>query len=361
MDKRIKTVWVLSILTLLIIFLCQGVWLYLQYDNSCKAVALRMETVCDSAFNLEYAQRYNLMRKQSDGKDAKMVVWSGLLDESKNRNGRRGFLYGTCDIETKSALTDTVWLRGLTDDNSSKMVYYWSMSKKRKFQTAVIDSMLLDKGLDKMKNQHYVKTDSVFYPAQYTVGGFLHKHLHVIFSTNAICKQALSFDVDIPMEWAFFAIMWPVVVSLLVLSILSACLIYQIRTIMIQKRIDALRREFLKNMIYEMKQPAADNGASGEQPIRIGHTDFYYHQNELRCANERVIITSRQAEILKTLCDNLNKEVSRQQLLNDVWGDDSYANSLALNVQMTYLRRALAGDDSIGIETVIKKGYTLHG
>ena len=51
--------------------------------------------------------------------------------------------------------------------------------------------------------------------------------------------------------------------------------------------------------------------------------------------------------------------VEREQILRIVWGDDSNANSLALNVQITYLRRILEDDASIAIVSLKKKGYIL--
>jgi DNA-binding response OmpR family regulator len=56
---------------------------------------------------------------------------------------------------------------------------------------------------------------------------------------------------------------------------------------------------------------------------------------------------------------NVNKTVSRDTLLDAVWGTASYANSLALNVQMSYLRRSLKNDPSVRIESLMKKGYML--
>lgn len=46
--------------------------------------------------------------------------------------------------------------------------------------------------------------------------------------------------------------------------------------------------------------------------------------------------------------------------MKHVWGTSSYANSLALNVQITYLRKALRNDSSVKIESLMKKGYVLH-
>lgn len=51
--------------------------------------------------------------------------------------------------------------------------------------------------------------------------------------------------------------------------------------------------------------------------------------------------------------------VEREYILKTIWGDDSHANSLALNVQITYLRRILEEDQLISIISLKKKGYVL--
>ena len=97
-----------------------------------------------------------------------------------------------------------------------------------------------------------------------------------------------------------------------------------------------------------------------KEVYQLGHTTFDYTNNELRTQANKVMITSRQAEILRMLIKNKGSVVSREQLLEHVWGDTSYANSLALNVQITYLRKALKEDTSIIIESLMKKGYLLR-
>lgn len=98
-----------------------------------------------------------------------------------------------------------------------------------------------------------------------------------------------------------------------------------------------------------------------EETYRFGNTVFNYNTNELRTASSKVLITSRQADILRLLALNVNNAVPRNQLLEVVWGAVSYANSLALNVQITYLRKALKNDPSVRIESLMKKGYVLRG
>ena len=101
--------------------------------------------------------------------------------------------------------------------------------------------------------------------------------------------------------------------------------------------------------------------AGQEESFHFGNTTFNYTTNEIRTGNNKVLITSRQADLLRILATNLNLAVDRDLLLETVWGTSSYANSLALNVQVTYLRKALHNDPSTGIVSLPKKGYMLRG
>ncbi len=66
----------------------------------------------------------------------------------------------------------------------------------------------------------------------------------------------------------------------------------------------------------------------------------------------------RQSEILAILAANAGEIVERDYILNAVWGDASYANSLALNVQISYIRKLLL-DPALSIVSLKKKGYIL--
>ena len=96
-----------------------------------------------------------------------------------------------------------------------------------------------------------------------------------------------------------------------------------------------------------------------EEIYNIGNSVFNYSTNEIRTGNSKTLITSRQADILRILVMNENNAVSRDTILDSVWGNSSYANSLALNVQITYLRKALTNDTEISITSISKKGYMI--
>ena len=105
---------------------------------------------------------------------------------------------------------------------------------------------------------------------------------------------------------------------------------------------------------FEMNAPEMQ-----EEMYNIGHSVFNYSTNEIRTGNNKTLITSRQADILRILVMNGNNAVSRDTILDSVWGNSSYANSLALNVQITYLRKALSNDAEISIASISKKGYMI--
>ena len=90
----------------------------------------------------------------------------------------------------------------------------------------------------------------------------------------------------------------------------------------------------------------------------LGNTLFRPNLASLTYKGETHSLSVRQTEILAILAKNVGKVVDRDTILNTVWGDSSYANSLALNVQITYIRKLLT-DPSITITSLKKKGNIL--
>lgn len=95
-----------------------------------------------------------------------------------------------------------------------------------------------------------------------------------------------------------------------------------------------------------------------DKEYRIGDTVFRPAISSVTYAGRTNSLSVRQAEILQMLVENAGRIVDREEILTAVWGDASYANSLALNVQITYLRRLLE-DPSVSIVSIKKRGYIL--
>lgn len=91
---------------------------------------------------------------------------------------------------------------------------------------------------------------------------------------------------------------------------------------------------------------------------QLGNTVFRPNLSSLTYKGETHTLSVRQTEILQMLAENIGRPVERDAILDKIWGDSSYSNSLALNVQITYIRRLLAGP-AISIISIKKKGYIL--
>ncbi len=92
----------------------------------------------------------------------------------------------------------------------------------------------------------------------------------------------------------------------------------------------------------------------------LGHTLFNPNLATIEYAGRRQHLTVRQSDILLLLAQDLGGIVERDFILERVWGNASYANSLALNVQISYLRRMLAADSTLAITSLKKRGYVLE-
>ena len=92
---------------------------------------------------------------------------------------------------------------------------------------------------------------------------------------------------------------------------------------------------------------------------RIGECLFDTETGELRKGDRVEHLSSREAQILRMLLDNRGEVVTYEQLLLEIWGDDSYYNLRSMNVFVSHLRTKLARLGSVQIASVRGVGYKL--
>lgn len=115
-----------------------------------------------------------------------------------------------------------------------------------------------------------------------------------------------------------------------------------------------------EELIAKIKERFENRSIEMQREFIIGNTLFNSNLSTVTYNGMSHMLTARQTDILLLLSQNIGKMIEREQILKTVWGDDSNANSLALNVQITYLRRILEDDKSISIVSLKKKGYILQ-
>ncbi len=101
-------------------------------------------------------------------------------------------------------------------------------------------------------------------------------------------------------------------------------------------------------------QPAANN--EGED-IGLGKYVFNSRRQTLAFQSEVKKLSYRESELLRLLFMNRDNIVERSQLLNLLWGSDSFFNSRTLDVYIAKLRSYLKQDPSIEIITIKGIGY----
>ncbi len=75
-------------------------------------------------------------------------------------------------------------------------------------------------------------------------------------------------------------------------------------------------------------------------------------------AGEEVDLTPLEFDVLRVLMKNKNRTVSRQQILNEIWGEDYFGDLRTVDVRVTGIRKKLGLTTEI--RAVSKAGYRLE-
>jgi len=78
------------------------------------------------------------------------------------------------------------------------------------------------------------------------------------------------------------------------------------------------------------------------------------------CKGENIKFTNKEFTLLSLLAKNADRVLSRQSLLDNVWGNAYYGDTRTLDVHIRRLRQKL-GDCGNCIETVVGVGYRFTG
>lgn len=97
---------------------------------------------------------------------------------------------------------------------------------------------------------------------------------------------------------------------------------------------------------------------SGEAPIRFEGIELKPAAHELRIEGEPVVLSRKEYELLICLIRNRNLTLSRDQLLDQVWGFDYDGDPRTVDTHVKRLRRKMGSKASL-INTVKGYGYKL--
>lgn len=91
----------------------------------------------------------------------------------------------------------------------------------------------------------------------------------------------------------------------------------------------------------------------------IGKYIFDYNRQTLTIKKDKKKLTTREADLLQLLCQNMNQIVEREKALSDIWQTDSFFAGRSMDVFISKLRKYLKQDPDIEIIGVHGKGFRL--
>lgn len=91
--------------------------------------------------------------------------------------------------------------------------------------------------------------------------------------------------------------------------------------------------------------------------IALGKYRFHLNKQVLSNGSTERKLSYREAELIKYLYRHKNDVIDRRDLLNHIWGNDSFFNSRNLDVYITKIRGYFKEDPSLEIITIKGVGY----
>ncbi len=113
--------------------------------------------------------------------------------------------------------------------------------------------------------------------------------------------------------------------------------------------------ELLSRMRAVLRRLRATTG----EPLRVGPISLDPATREVSVDGRQVQLTSREFDLLQLLMSNPRQALSRQTILDRVWGGDFYGSENNVEVYIGYLRTKLGEAGRKLIQTVRGHGYRL--
>jgi len=117
-------------------------------------------------------------------------------------------------------------------------------------------------------------------------------------------------------------------------------------------------RELVARVRAILRRMTPEKDTDSNKVRKAGNVEANPSSRDVFVADKRVVLRTKEFDLLLTLMDHLNMVLSRDQLLNQVWGYEFYGRTRTVDVHVANLREKLVGS-TLSIETVWGKGYKL--
>lgn len=301
MEQRIKIIWMLSLAAMLLIIAGQGYWLWNQYRYKNEECADDMYRRVMDAVAVNDSIRRTMPRKTFGASNVSLNTSISLSyrdqKDSLNPTGRQEYRQvvkvGTVDTDEllkasiSDLMPDTVRLSRTgkdsigvrTDRLNMQFVDSLVLSNEDGYSGGVDIVRVLDQyklqvdvpfTLQRFDSILQVRLDGMPFTTQLThvrdtlyrckekvthLGTSLFPVLQVDYPYNPMKFEQVRVQVQILPHALLLRMGGQLLGSLLMILLLAFCLLFQIKTILRQRRIDEMRKNFVNTMIHELKRP----------------------------------------------------------------------------------------------------------
>ncbi len=92
---------------------------------------------------------------------------------------------------------------------------------------------------------------------------------------------------------------------------------------------------------------------------QLGSFTFDSPRHILTKGDETKKLTSKEADLLLLLCENMGNTLERSNALMQIWEEDTYLNARSMDVYITKLRKYFKDDPNVDIQNVHGVGFKL--
>jgi len=118
-------------------------------------------------------------------------------------------------------------------------------------------------------------------------------------------------------------------------------------------------KELLARIVSVLRRYNINSKVEGEILNHKGIT-LNLSKHEVLKNNEKIDLTLKEFELLKLLLQHKGKVLSRNYLLDEIWGYEYYGETRTVDVHIRYLRKKIEDDSEKYIETIRGVGYKIN-
>ena len=113
-----------------------------------------------------------------------------------------------------------------------------------------------------------------------------------------------------------------------------------------------------EELLWRMNNILARGKEKKIEELQIADVVLYCSAMEVRVNGGKTLrLTAREFEVWKYLLQNLDRVLTREEILNKLWGESDYFMGRSLDVFISRIRKVLLNSNQLKIETIYKVGF----